>query len=143
MENKIIVGVIIIVLLYKFVIKFLIRYVRETRIDKEELKDQNIYDKFSILIDGLNEYCYSNNGKVTIFDDANANVYAVGSNQIVLFQYNVGMLTIEWKYKHYQREMIYRRSFPNIGNVTKEGLNGVLKLVIEEFNEKLKIHKNS
>lgn len=139
MENKIVVGVIIVLLLYQF----LIRYMKELRIDKEELKDQNIYDKFSILIDGLNEYCYSNNGKVTILDNANANVYAVGSNQIVLFQYNAGMLTIEWKYKHYQREMVYRRSFSNIRNVTKVGQEGVLKLVIEEFNEKLKIHKNS
>ncbi|MFV0180525.1 hypothetical protein OBK28_13285 [Empedobacter falsenii] len=138
MSNFIIVIVVFIIF---FIIKKIIEYNKELKLDQDELKNLNVYNKFKILVDGLNLYCFNGEGKVNILDQKNANIYKEGSNQIILFQYNAGMLTVMWKYKYFHNEMIYERSFPDARNATEIGLKSVLKLIVEEFNERLFEHK--
>ncbi|WP_312133177.1 hypothetical protein [Empedobacter sp.] len=131
----------IIVVVIFFIVKKIMQYNKELKLDKEELINQNIYEKFKVLMDGFNSYCFNGTGKVNVLDDKNANVYQEGSNQIVMFLYNAGMLTVVWKYKYFQNEMVYERNFPDARNATEIGLKSALKVMIEEFNERLVEHK--
>jgi len=140
MDVKQILFIVIGLVLYAVFRKYL-QFKKEQRLDAEELKNQNIYDKFKFLIDGFNGYCFNGKGKVSVFDNKNANVYQEGSNQIVLFQYNAGMLTIVWKYKYFQNEMVYEKNFPDARNATEIGVKGALNTIIDEFNEQLSAHK--
>lgn len=129
-------------ILYAVFRKYL-QYKKEQRLDDEELKSQNIYDKFKPLLDGLNNYCFNGKGKISILDNKNANIYQEGENQILLFQYNAGMLTIVWKYKYFQNEMVYERNFSDARKATEIGMKSALNIIIEEFNEQLSVHKSN
>ncbi|MGV0940001.1 hypothetical protein [Empedobacter sp. ULE_I140] len=131
----------IIVVVIFFIVKKIMQYNKELKLDKEELMNQNIYDKFKVLMDGFNSYCFNDTGKVNVLDDKNANVYKEGSNQIVMFLYNAGMLTVVWKYKYFEKEMVYERSFPDARNATEIGLKSALEIMTEEFKERLDEHK--
>ncbi len=131
----------IIVVVIFFIVKKIMQYNKELKLDKEELMNQNIYDKFKVLMDGFNSYCFNDTGKVNVLDDKNANVYKEGSNQIVMFLYNAGMLTVVWKYKYFEKEMVYERSFPDARNATEIGLKSALEIIIGEFKERLDEHK--
>ncbi len=124
-----------------FIVKKIMQYNKELKLDKVELMNQNIYAKFKILMDGFNNHCFNGAGKVNVLDDKNANVYQEGSNQIVMFLYNAGMLTVVWKYKYFEKEMVYERSFPDARNATEIGLKSALEIMIGEFKERLDEHK--
>lgn len=131
----------IILIIAFFVIRHLLKFKGEINVDREELNNQNLEDKFRILINGLNEYCYQGTGKITKIDQQSLNIYKQGSCQIVNIQYTTGILSIIWKFKYFQQEMVYKRSFPNARNVNKEWQMNVLEIVIPEFLDQYKIHE--
>lgn len=49
-----------------FITKKVMQYNKELKLDKEELMNQNIYDKFKVLMDGFNSYCFNDTGKVNV-----------------------------------------------------------------------------
>ena len=38
-------------------------------------------------------------------------------NQIIKFQYSTGHLTITWKYKYFQKEIVHERQFNDVRNL--------------------------
>ena len=117
-------------------------YRNELKTDKQELKNQSIEDKFSYIIEGLNEYCYKGLGKITKINKQALSLYKEGSCQIVSFQYSLGVLTIIWKFKYYQQEMIYEKNF-DARNSPEEWQLNTLKTVILQFIEQYKVHEKN
>lgn len=131
----------IILIIAFFVIRTFLKFKGELNADSEELKRQKMEDKFKILIDGLNEYCYQGLGEITKIDNQNLILYKQGSCQIVNLQYGAGILTIIWKFKYFQQEMVYKRNLSNAREINEEWQLNALKIVIAEFLEQYKVHE--
>lgn len=132
----------IILIIAFFVIRTLLKFRGELDADSAELKNQKIEEKFKVLIDGLNEYCYYGAGKITKIDKRSLNIYEQGSCQIVNLEYSTGILTIIWKFKYFHQEMVYKRNLSNARDVNKEWQMNALNIIIPEFLEQYKIHEN-
>ncbi|MDY3338251.1 hypothetical protein PG279_03535 [Riemerella anatipestifer] len=109
---------------------------------KHSIEDENIKDKFSVLIDGLNNYCYQGKGEITKISKQSLNIYKKGSCQIVNLYYSKGTLTVIWKFKYFQQEMIYNKNFTNIKDVDEEWQLNALKIIIPEFLEQYAEHES-
>lgn len=86
--------------------------------DNQELAYQALDDKFKVIVANLNQAAYRGNGKVTRLDKRSFNLYEDGQNQIINFHYSTGHLTITWKYKYFQKEVIHKRQFDNVRNLS-------------------------
>lgn len=78
---------IIILTLIIIVIIIILRVLAHMRIDKRKLKNQTIYEKYSHLIDGLNEFCYQGDGIITELNFHTIQLYKEKSCQILTFKY--------------------------------------------------------
>ncbi len=124
------------------IFKLFSKFRKELLADNEELLNQKLEEKFSYFIDGLNEYCYKGLGKVTIIDNRTLSLYKNDSCQIVNLEYGTGILTIIWKFKYFQQEMVYQRNLSNARNINIEWQKNALKLVISEFLDQYEKHKS-
>ena len=95
-------------------IKFFISYSK----DKDDLHGQTLDKKFETIASVINEEAFDGNGIVNELDKREFNLYEEGKNQIINFQYSTGHLTITWKYKYYQKEIIHKRQFDNVRNLS-------------------------
>jgi len=136
-------GAIILILLIVgfFIIRTIYKFRNELKEDNDELKKQSLEDMFSYLIDGLNEYCYLGHGEITKIGKQTLNIYKQSSCQIINLLYGTGILTITWKFKYYQQEMIYKRNLSDARKPSIEWQKNALNLVISEFLEEYQKHE--
>lgn len=131
----------IIIVIGFFIFRTISKFRSELKEDNQELQKQNLEDKFRYLIDGLNEYCYQGQGKITKIDNQTLSIYKENSCQIVNLLYGTGILTITWKFKYFQQEMTYKRNLNNARQPSTEWQKNSLNLVISEFLEQYKKHE--
>ena len=131
----------IIIVIGFFIFRTISKFRSELKEDNQELQKQNLEDKFRYLIDGLNEYCYQGQGKITKIDKQTLSIYKENSCQIVNLLYGTGILTITWKFKYFQQEMTYKRNLNNARQPSTEWQKNALNLVISEFLEQYKKHE--
>ncbi|MCK0205027.1 hypothetical protein [Ornithobacterium rhinotracheale] len=132
----------ILALIFAIVVFFLLKAIFKINKDEEDMMKEGLDVKISTLLKGLNEYCYSGRGKINRFKDRKLlNLYQQGSNQIVLFMYKGGDITMHWKIKYLHQEMIYEKIITNTRDgVSQERQLSLLKRFIQEFEEKYKKH---
>ncbi len=137
----IIIAIVIGVVVFKFIGDFIRYYKEQMQEDREELSLTSVEDKFSIIVNGLNEYCYKGEGQITKFNKGAFNLYKRGSCQIISFQYLGGALRVIWRFKYFQQEMIYKKEFLNARVIDDEWQEKALRTLISEFLERYKIHE--
>lgn len=108
-----------------------------------ELNEMSLEERFGILIDGLNAYCYDSLGTITKLDNRTLNLYKKGSCQIINLHYSTGILTITWKFKYFQQEMIYTKNLPYNRDITPMWQLKMLEIIISEFLEKYTQHERN
>lgn len=86
--------------------------------DKNDLQNRTLSDKFQTIVSMVNEAAFNGQGKVTEQDKREFNLYKEGENQIIKFQYSTGILTLIWKYKYFQKEVVLERQFDNARNLS-------------------------
>lgn len=124
------------------VFRIISKFRKELKTDNKELNSQNLEDKFKFLIEGLNEYCYQGLGKITNIDKQALSIYKQNSCQIVNIEYGAGILTIIWKFKYFNQEMIYKRNLTEARDATLDWQKKALQTVISEFLEQYKKHED-
>ena len=112
--------------------------------DKRDLIENPLDKKFSILIRMINEAAFDGKGDVTILSQRELNIYKNGANQIIQFLYSTGKLTIIWKYKYFQKEVVNERTFGKVRNLSVfeqkaigESLLMEMGAIIEEHKQKV------
>ena len=135
-------NTIIFIIISIIIFKLFFKFRKELLADNEELFNQKLEEKFSFFIDVLNEYCYKGLGKVTIIDNRTLSLYKNDSCQIVYLKYGAGILTIIWKFKYFQQEMVYQRNLSNARNINIEWQKNAVILVISEFLDQYEKHKS-
>lgn len=108
------IGIIIIGIIAFLLIKFFIDYEK----DNDDLNGQLLNEKFAVIVDVINEAAFNRCGTVKILDKREFNLYDGTSNQFVKFQYGTGHLTIIWRYKYFQKEIIHQKQIIDVRNLS-------------------------
>lgn len=111
--------------------------------DKRDLFENPLDKKFSILIGMINEAAFGGKGAVTILSPRELNLYKTGENQIIHFLYSTGNLTIVWKYKYFQKEVVHERTFRKSRNLSVFQQKGIGELLLQEMDITIERHKQN
>ena len=82
-------------------------------------------------------------GKVTTLDKRSFNLYQDGKNQIIKFEYGTGHLTITWKYKYFQKEIVHEKQYDNVRNLSLFEQQKIADNIISEMEQVVENHKNN
>ncbi len=110
--------------------------------DNQDLNGQSLYDKFKIVTDTLNNYAFNGEAQVYEIDKRNFNLGAKAYNQLINFEYGAGSLTIIWKYKYFQKEVVNKKFFSNVRNLSVFEQEKIARVMIERMNIIVENHKN-
>lgn len=121
----------------------LIRFFSGINKDNTDLQVQKLDDKFYFIVDEINEAAFNGNGHVTYIDAREFNLYEVGQNQIVKFHYSTGHLSIIWKYKYFQKEVVLERQFNDVRNLSIFDQQRIAEAIISEMASVVENHKRN
>lgn len=110
----------------------LFRFYLDLKKDDYDLQGQTLSEKFKFIVDIINESAFQRNGKITVLDKTSFNLYQDSKNQIIHFTYSTGHLTITWKYKYFQKEVVYEKTFNNVRNISVFDQQKIANTVINE-----------
>ncbi|MDA9309381.1 hypothetical protein N9Q21_02685 [Flavobacteriaceae bacterium] len=121
----------------------MIRFFSDLNKDNTDLQGQPLSKKFTVIVNSINEAAYGGMGKVTILDKRSFNLYQDGQNQIINFQYGTGHLTITWKYKYFQKEIVHEKQYNDVRNLSLFEQQKIADNMISEMEQVLENHKNN
>lgn len=110
--------------------------------DKSDLSGVALSEKFNVIVNLLNLDAYGGNGSITTLSTRSFNLYEEGSNQIIQFHYSTGSLTITWRYKYFQKEVVHERQFDNVRNLSLFEQQNIAEGFIYEMSSIIERHKN-
>lgn len=117
-----------------FVIGYiLIKFFISLKQDEVDLEFQTLDQKFKILIDALNDAVFDNQGKIIRIDTRSVNLFQDGRNQIILFRYSTGHLSVIWKFMLFQKEFSHERQFTNVRNISSLEQQNIANHIIKEM----------
>lgn len=121
----------------------LIKFFAALNKDNHDLQNQTLDDKFGVIVQAINEVAFRGRGTVTRLDKRAFNLYQDNQNQIILFRYSTGNLTIVWKYKYFQKEVIHERQFDNVRNLSIFQQQKIADSMIGEMAHVIENHRSS
>ncbi|RMA56277.1 forkhead box protein [Ulvibacter antarcticus] len=129
------------VLVIGIVLFILFSFFRDANKDKDDLRNISLSEKFNVIVNTLNNAAYDGKGSVTNLDKRSFNLYENGKNQIIKFQYGTGHLTINWKYKYFQKEIVHEKTFNNVRNLSLFEQKKIADNMINEMMNVVEKHK--
>lgn len=121
----------------------LFRFFSDLNKDNADLQGQSLPEKFAVIVSSINEVAYGGMGKVKTLDKRSFNLYQDGQNQIINFQYGTGHLTITWKYKYFQKEIVHEKQYNNVRNLSLFEQQKIADNIISEMEQVVENHKNN
>lgn len=109
--------------------------------DMDFLNGESLDSKFNVIVNTLNNYAFDGVGNVTYLDKRSFNLYPQDSNQIIQFYYKMDRLTITWRFKYYQKEVIHDKTFAQIKNLSIFDQSKIANKMIAEMEEVVAKHK--
>lgn len=119
------------------VIKFFIS-VQE---DENDLQGESVNEKFSTVVSILNSAVFQGRAKVDRTDKRSFNLYDGSSNTIIFFHYSTGILTITWRYKYFQKEVVHKKDFSNVRNISIFDQQKIADIMMGEMRVIVEKHK--
>jgi chaperonin cofactor prefoldin len=119
------------------------RFIRDLNKDSRDLQNQSLAQKFSIIASAINDVAYRGKGQIMPLDKRSFNLYEEGQNQIIQFYYSTGSLTITWKYKYFQQEVVHTRDFYNVRKINVSGQQKIAESMINEMQKIIAKHQNN
>ena len=121
----------------------LFRFFTSLSKDNDDLQGRTLAEKFNVIVNMINEAAFNGAGSVTTLDKREFNLYEDGQNQIIKFQYSTGHLTITWKYKYFQKEIVHERQFNDVRNLSLFEQQKIGEQMIREMAVVVERHKNN
>ena len=131
------------VIIIGIVVFVLFRFFNDLNKDNYDLNGQSLSEKFQFTVESLNDAAFRGQGSVTTLDKRSFNLYEDGSNQIIHFVYSTGHLTITWKYKYFQKEVIHEKQFNNVRNLSLFEQQKMAEIMIKEMSIVVANHQNN
>jgi hypothetical protein len=108
--------------------------------DRIELKDTTLEQKFSVMVNLINQSAYGGEGRTHSLSWRSFNLYRENAQQIFNFNYSTGHLTVTWKFKWYHQEMVYSEDFNYVRNITDAKQAELATRFLEECRVKMESH---
>ena len=121
----------------------LIKFFSSLNQDNYDLQGQSMDNKFGVIVQSLNDAAFRGRGDVTTLDKRSFNLYENGQNQIILFRYGTGHLTMIWKYKYFQKEIVHEKTFNNVRNLSIFEQQKIADQMIFEMAQVVENHQNN
>lgn len=121
----------------------LIRFFSDLNKDNADLQGQSLTEKFAVIVSSINEAAFGGMGKVITLDKRSFNLCQDGQNQIINFQYGTGHLTITWKYKYFQKEIVHEKQYNDVRNLSLFEQQKIADNMISEMEQVVENHKNN
>ena len=121
----------------------LFRFFTSLSKDNDDLQGRTLSEKFNVIVNMIKEAAFNGDGSVTTLDKREFNLYEDGQNQIIKFQYSTGHLTITWKYKYFQKEIVHERQFNDVRNLSLFEQQKIGEQMIREMAVVVERHKNN
>jgi hypothetical protein len=125
-----------------FVAYFLIKFLMSLSNDNDDLADQSLSEKFAVIVRVINNVSFNGNAEIITIDKREFYLFEEGNNQMVFFMYSTGSLTITWKYKYFQKEIIHEKHFDNVRNLSIFEQTNRANQMINEMELVVAKHKN-
>ena len=123
------------------IVFLLIRFFSAFEKDNSDLRDQLLTEKFEIIVNTINNAVFYGGGIVKVYDKREFYLYKMGENQIINFQYGTGHLTITWKFKYFQKEIVHQRQFNDVRNLSVFDQQKIAMQMINEMKVVVENHK--
>ena len=110
----------------------------------QKIFEPKISKIYALLIVQLGKYAFNNQGVMTSINSRKFQIYKTDSCQILYFELNNNDdLLIEWRFKYYQQEMIFKYTVNRSDFDTHDfaKTEWYFNDIIIRFNKKLDIHK--
>lgn len=137
----------LIFLLVIFVLALIfVPFTRQLVKDKEELSRNPINKKFEILVGVINDIMLNGKGEVTLFDDDPRLMNLMSddkSNMLIQFYYSTGNLTLILNYKFLQKELIYKKQYSGLRNLSAFMQRDIANEFIEICGRKIAEHQQN
>lgn len=124
-----------------FVAYFLIKFLMSLSNDNDDLIDQSLPEKFAIIVNMINKVGFNGNAEIITIDKREFYLFKEGHNQMVFFMYSTGSLTITWKYKYFQKEIIHEKHFDDVRNLSIFEQTNLANQMINEMQLVVAKHK--
>jgi hypothetical protein len=112
--------------------------------DSQDLAGTTLDKKFNVIVNMLNQAAFNGEGEIKYFDSKHFNLYPpTSSNQLIEFLYSQGMLSITWKFKYFQKEMVFRKDLTNMRNLSLFQQERIGNQIIQEMIARVEAHKES
>lgn len=122
---------------------FIIKSVFSTAKDKQDIRMTPIEEKFRFMLNVLNTNVFDGKAKVYKINGQAFNFMVDQSNQMLQFIYSHSGLSVEWKYKYYQKEVKHKKYFSNVRNISVFDQQQMAYTLISEMNRVIETHKQS
>lgn len=96
-------------------------FTRQIMIDKQELSEHPINEKFKVLVEIINDKLFDGSAEITLFenDPRSMNLFSDKmSNYLIQFYYSTGNLVITLNYKYYQNELVHKEQYSGLRNIS-------------------------
>jgi Txe/YoeB family toxin of Txe-Axe toxin-antitoxin module len=123
------------------VLFILFSFFKDASKDKDDLRNTSLKEKFNVIVNTLNSEAFNGNGSVTNLDNRSFNLYEQGKNQIIQFQYGTGHLTLTWKYKYFQKEIVHEKTYTNVRNLSLFEQKKIADDMINQMRNVVENHK--
>lgn len=135
-----IIFLIISIIVY-IILRFFSDFYSERKKDNLDLLAQSLDKKFIVIVSMLNDAAFNGRGKVIDRVPKFFNLYEDRQNQIITFLYGTGHLTITWRYKYLQNEVVHERQFNNVRNISAYDQQIIAETMIGEMAKVVENHK--
>jgi len=133
------IALIIIIAVVMVAMRF-IWFAQELKQDIKDITEKSLPDRFETLLGILNSEIFEWRADVTITNQREFILYD-GYNQIICFHYSTGHLTIKWKFKFLQQEVVYNKTIYHTRSITENRQKDVANLLIKEMDVIIEKHK--
>jgi hypothetical protein len=127
----------ILLLIFFIFTKFFLDYSK----DNYDLQRQPLHEKFGVIVNMINQHAFNGLGTISRIDKREFNLYQDMQNQIIHFLYGTGNLTITWRFKYFQKEVVHERQFNNVRNLSLFEQQKIGEQIIREMDFVVEQHK--
>lgn len=110
--------------------------------DSEDLRYASLSEKFEVIANNLNKAAFNGNAQKVVVDKRRFNLHQEGKNQLIQFQYGTGHLTITWRYKYFQKEIVHEKTYNDVRNLSIFQQQSIAEDMISQMERVMNKHQN-
>lgn len=119
----------------------LFRFFKDYSKDNQDLQGQILSEKFGTLVNLINDAAFGGTGEVINIDKREFQLYKDRGNQIIQFVYGTGNLTVIWRYKYFQKEVVHEKTFYDVRDLRPSDQTLLAEGLIEEMQQVVAKHQ--